>query len=88
MYDNYNDQNFKDIDEKFKLKQVNHIDSNELFDNNINTQQYYFYNDDDGKNSYNSFVSKYKTPEWQIKDENSFVVITSNSQNEKNTNFC
>jgi len=49
----------------------------EIFDkNNINVQEYFFYNDEDGKLSYQDFLNNYKNDKnWQIEDKGQFVHI-------------
>ncbi len=41
-------------------------------------QQMYFYNDADGRDSYNNFLNTFKVfPSWKVEDKGSFVVIRS-----------
>ena len=72
---------FEELPEKYKLPNLDLISSKELFDSaGRNIQQYFFYNDKDGKASFNSFISKYKNSEWKIEDKGSFVIITGKKQ--------
>jgi hypothetical protein len=50
-----------------------------IFKDGNNIQQHFFYNDPDGKASYNSFLATYRKPEWTIKEFNTYVVISSKS---------
>lgn len=52
----------------------------ELFDKElISVQQYFFYNDNDGKASYRNFIGLYAQSafNWEIKDKGDFVIIES-----------
>jgi len=45
-----------------------------LFANGINIQRYFFYNDDDGRQSFQSFLAHYQhDPSWQRNDHGSFI---------------
>ena len=49
-----------------------------LFQQGTNIQKYFFYNDDDGKLSFQSFMAQYQHDKaWQIEDHGSFVHIRS-----------
>jgi len=49
-----------------------------LFQQGINIQKYFFYNDDDGKLSFQSFMAQYQHDKaWQIEDHGSFVHLRS-----------
>jgi len=49
-----------------------------LFQHETNIQKYFFYNDDDGKLSFQSFMAQYhRDKTWQIEDHGSFVRIRS-----------
>ncbi len=76
---------FKSIPDIYKLPDIKWIPSNELFDGKWrNVQQYFFYNDRDGKGSYESFIRNYRgNSEWNITDEWSFVIIVSKAKNGK-----
>ncbi len=68
---------FTDIDPKYELPNLSRIQSSHMFSKDIdpqtgkaqqiNTQQYYFYNDKDGIHSYKNFLNTYKT--WGIEDK-------------------
>lgn len=71
--------------EKYKLPEINWIKSKDLFDEDWrNIQQYFFYNDEDWKSSFEHFISSYKwKKEWNISDKWSFVIIKSKPINWK-----
>jgi hypothetical protein len=55
-----------------------------LFQHETNIQQYFFYNDDDGKLSFQSFIAQYHHDKaWQIEDHGSFVHIRSTASARK-----
>ena len=69
---------YKEMGKKYKLDDITHIDAKELYDTRqINTQQYFFYDDSDGKGSYASFINTYQgKSKWKIEDKKTYVVIT------------
>lgn len=75
----FKDVFFSNIPDKYKLPDIKWIKSETLFDSKWrNVQQYFFYNDEDWKCSFNSFISNYKSwSEWNIEDKWSFVIIKS-----------
>lgn len=79
----FNDSFFDDLPIDYDLQEIKWIPSNELFDKSWrNVQQYYFYNDNDGKASFDSFISNYKKDtNWKIEDKESFLKITSKQSN-------
>jgi hypothetical protein len=49
-----------------------------LFPTGISIQRYFFYNDDDGKQSFQSFLAQYRRDtSWQIEDHGAFVHVVS-----------
>jgi hypothetical protein len=55
-----------------------------LFTNGVNLQRYFFYNDEDGEESFHSFLNQYRhTKSWHIEDKTSFVHIFSEKINER-----
>ncbi len=70
---------FQELDKKYELPNLASIKSSEMFqeevDSNtgekrkINTQQYYFYNDKDGSDSYKNFLATAKSARWTIDDQ-------------------
>ncbi len=50
-----------------------------LFKDGNNIQQHFFYNDDDGKASYYSFLATFNKPEWKLTDYKTYIVISSTS---------
>jgi len=73
-----NKQFFNTFDkEKYELPVIDRVPSSEIFDSEgRNTQQYFFYNDADGRTSFENFLKKYQIDSrWEIYDRNSFVII-------------
>jgi hypothetical protein len=76
---------FSSLPKKYEITDITKISSSELFDSRgRNVQQYFFYNDKDGKASYQNFLSKYRwNTSWKIKEDESFITITSQMKNGK-----
>jgi len=76
----------KEISSKYKLADLDTTKKQSLFNSEgKNFQQYFFYDDVDGQNSFNSFISSYKNdPEWKIEKNGSFVVIKSVNKKGRN----
>ena len=56
----------------------------QLFQQETNIQKYFFYNDDDGKLSFQSFIAQYhRDKSWQIEDHGSYVHIRSTTSARK-----
>jgi len=70
---------FKEVSDKFQLKKLTELKSAELFNHdNTNIQQYFFYDDEDGKASFEHFLATYKNkPDWKIEKNDDFVVLSS-----------
>lgn len=74
---NYKNE-FLKIAEKYPIPAINYLDSNALFGkDSIHTQIHFFYSDDDGIASYNSFINQFKHSNWKISYLNEYVLITS-----------
>jgi len=70
----------KYVAEKFSLPSLDVMPVYELFNQQMaNIQQYYFYDDDDGVQSFNNFIKSYQKSalEWDIKDMGNFIIIQS-----------
>jgi hypothetical protein len=71
---------FKQMKEKYPVPIVDlrEVKNQILFnESNKNIQEYFFYNDDDGKASFASFLAQYQNkPDWHIEKEKDFVKIT------------
>lgn len=69
----------ENLPKEYELPEIKWISNKELFDDKWrNIQQYYFYNDEDGKNSFKSFIDKYKSDtKWKIEEKENYVKITS-----------
>ena len=64
--------------EKYPIKRMSRIDHEELVnkDNEI-IQRYFFYNDEDGKSSFNNMVALYEGSDgWEMKDKGSYIVFS------------
>lgn len=62
----------------YELRNLNQIDKKALFGkDSIHTELHIFYDDEDGKNSYNSFINTFKKPNWQIEYKDSYTRIKS-----------
>lgn len=53
------------------------VPSSELFKADVNMQQHFFFDDDDGHASYASFLAKFNHPNWKIEDKGNYVKISS-----------
>ncbi|MHB8903601.1 MAG: hypothetical protein ACYC40_00650 [Patescibacteria group bacterium] len=76
-----NDKWLKEIEKTYKLPSLSQLKSSELFNQNkLNIQEYFFYDDKDGKTSFTNFLSEYKKGNgWSIEDMGSYVVINSHN---------
>src|SRR5207249_915040 len=60
------------------LPDWNAIPAAQLFQNGLNVQRYFFYNDDDGQVSFRSFLAHYRAaPAWRVEDYGTFVRLSS-----------
>ena len=71
----------KEIEKTYKLSSLSQIKSAELFNQNkLNIQEYFFYNDEDGKTSFTNFLSEYKKGgDWSVEDMGTYVTINSHN---------
>jgi hypothetical protein len=69
----------KQMSEKYKLENLSEIKSKELFNpDGTNIQQYFFYDDEDGVNSFKSFMFQYEHKrDWKVEKTDTYVHITS-----------
>jgi hypothetical protein len=70
----------KYVAEKYSLPSLDIMPVYEMFNQQMaNIQQYYFYDDEDGVQSFNNFIRSYQKSalEWDIKDMGNFVIIQS-----------
>lgn len=76
---------FKDIQKKFEIPSLKKLTQKEFFSQKgINIQKYYFYNDDDGKMSFDNFINAYKNDSnWQIVEKDYYVTINSKNNGNK-----
>ncbi|MCX6766660.1 MAG: hypothetical protein NT170_02665 [Candidatus Moranbacteria bacterium] len=75
----------REIAQKYKLPSLEKVSASELFNlDGTNVQQYFFYNDADGKGSFESFINQYKNKsEWNIKQKGDYLMIRSISGKHK-----
>jgi hypothetical protein len=68
---------FTERQKEYKFPDLTKIEDKELFQNNINTQWHFFYDDKDGKASFSHFLSTYKNdPNWKIEDNPNYVKLS------------
>ena len=74
-----------EMKKKYKMPSVEKLPVDEMFDiNGIDTQEYYFYDDEDGKLSFADFLDMYKNDNnWQIQDKGKFIEISSKGSGNK-----
>ncbi|MCD8528975.1 MAG: hypothetical protein LRY27_03205, partial [Chitinophagales bacterium] len=69
---------FDSVALQYPSKPLNSLDSTALFGkDNTHTEWHFFYDDDDGKSSYNSFIASYRNAAWKIQDFTDYVCIKS-----------
>lgn len=70
---------FRKLSQQIKIPAVTSLSSTVLMGAQDKcVAQMYFYNDPDGRDSYNNFINTYKVlPNWKIEDRSSFVVVKS-----------
>ncbi|MCF7834217.1 MAG: hypothetical protein K9L98_03050 [Candidatus Pacebacteria bacterium] len=73
---------FEDMVKNFGVEDISKVESKDLVNkDNINIQQYYFYNDEDGIASFYNFLNQYKNrKEWEVILEKGFVLIKSKKE--------
>ncbi len=69
---------FAEMAKRYQLVEVDKVSAKRMFNKDgTNIQRYFFYNDDDGRNSYQNFVSFYQGKNgWSIKEGNLYTVIS------------
>lgn len=73
---------YKSIKNDFQLPNIDRITINSLKEKDAIVQQHFFYNDEDGKSSYNNFIATFKSlPNWEIVSKETYVQINSTSGN-------
>lgn len=69
---------FQNLAEIYFLPDLSGINNQKLFVNGVNVQRYFFYNDKDGRGSFESFVKAYRNnPNWRIIDHKFHIEIQS-----------
>ncbi len=68
-----------EIEKTYKLPSLSKVKSSELFNSNgSNIQEYFFYDDEDGRTSFDNFLAQYKKSNaWSVEDAGDYVVISS-----------
>lgn len=75
----------EEMSEKLNLGNLTELKSTELFNRDgTNIQQYFFYNDADGKASFNSFLSQYQGKSgWRVEKKGHYVTVKSTNKGKK-----
>ncbi|MBK6330977.1 MAG: hypothetical protein IPL09_03740 [Bacteroidetes bacterium] len=72
------EQTSEDLQTELKIPPIAFVPiKNILNDSGRVVEQVYFYGDEDGKSSYNSFISNYKPEDWKIVKNDKWVTMTS-----------
>jgi hypothetical protein len=78
--DSLSDETAAERSKKLNLPPINFVPYNNLIDGDSSVvEQFFFYGDEDGKMSYNSFLSNFKGPKWKITTSKYWANITSTS---------
>lgn len=63
---------------QYEISNLNQINAKALFGkDNIHTELHIFYDDDDGKSSYHSFINTFRAPNWKIEYNSAYTLIKS-----------
>lgn len=75
----------KEMAEKYRLPDLAELSSSELFNQDkTNIQQYFFYDDKDGRASFQSLFAQYRNkPEWNIEEKENYITIKSSKEGGK-----
>ncbi|MBU0581273.1 MAG: hypothetical protein KKA19_08855 [Candidatus Margulisbacteria bacterium] len=69
---------FKQMNILYEISALTMIPKNKLFNEQGHFQQYFFFNDEDGKSSFDSFLGNYEDKQkWEIEDKDDYVIIRS-----------
>ncbi len=72
------DETSEDLQNELKIPPIAFMPEKNLEDEaGVVVEQVYFYGDEDGKMSYNSFIANYKSDEWKINKTDKWVEINS-----------
>lgn len=78
--DNITDESAAERSAKLNLPPINFVPYEKLIDaDSAVVEQFFFYGDEDGKMSYNSFLSNFKNGKWKLTTSKYWINITSNS---------
>jgi hypothetical protein len=76
--DSINNEEALERSQKLNLAPINFVPYKDLCtDNESVIEQFYFYGDEDGKMSYQSFLSNFKSPKWKIETNKNWTTINS-----------
>ena len=76
--DNYSDEWITELVRQYDIPKINELEYKSLLNEDGKViQQVFFYDDDDGKASYNSWIPSFRNGSWNIQDKKTFVKITS-----------
>lgn len=76
---------YKETANKFPIENVTELKSSDLFNKkNVNVQEYFFYKDEDGQNSFKSFMSQYENDKnWKIEKKEKYVIVSAEKNGKK-----
>ncbi len=75
---NYSDEWISELVQKYDIPKINELSYDSLLNQDGKIiQQVFFYDDDDGKASYNSWIPSFRNGNWTIQDKGTFIKITS-----------
>jgi hypothetical protein len=76
--DSLNDAAAAERSKKLNLPPINFVPyANLVNDSAVVVEQFFFYGDEDGKMSFNSFLANFKTPKWKIETSKYWICIKS-----------
>lgn len=76
--DGYSSQWMEDLVKEYHIPNITKLDYQSLLNRDGKLiQQVFFYDDDDGKASYHSFLPTFRNANWTIKDKEKYIKITS-----------
>lgn len=76
--DSYSNEWMTQLVQKYDIPKINQLKYNSLLNSDGKIiEQVYFFDDDDGEASYNSFLPTFRNSNWNIQDNKTFLKITS-----------
>lgn len=65
------------LNNQYAISNIDHIPNSELFNkDSIHVQWHFFYDDKDGKASFATFLSAFRSEEWKLEEETNYVKIS------------